>query len=125
MLMLMPDQIDVPAAMSMTPLLATVAQAHGATLVGLGTINWLARTAEGKILTAVLGGNLVVQVLSFLVDLRSAYLGAGVATVPDIVVHLLLGSCFAYFLTRARRTGRVAQEVIDRDASIHQERGAQ
>ena len=36
-------------------MLATVAQAHGATLVGLGVIDWLARNAERNGVRAVLG----------------------------------------------------------------------
>lgn len=92
-----------PTGIEMNPLIATLAQAHGATLVGLGTLNWLGRRAERRGLQAILGGNLVVQVLSLAVVLRTMTLGAGERVAPGIVIHVVLASLFAYFLTRARR----------------------
>ena len=87
----------------MTPLMATVAQAHGATLFGLGVINWIARNAEGKGLMAVLWGNLVVQVLSFAVAVRIAILAGVHSTLPAFFIHGILGILFIVFLVRARR----------------------
>ena len=103
MLMLMPGPFFQPTGIVMTPLLATIAQAHGATLVGLGVINWLARRADPRGLVAVLSGNLVVQVLSLLVVLRTMQLGAGLAVAPGVVIHVVLGALFAFFLVRTRR----------------------
>jgi hypothetical protein len=65
MLLWVPGKFYAPTGLVMTPLLATVAQAHGATLVGVGVIDWIARDAEGRGLIGVLGGNLVIQVLSW------------------------------------------------------------
>jgi hypothetical protein len=48
----------------MTPMIATIAQAHGATLVGFGVVDWMSRNVEPRGARAVLAGNLVVQVLS-------------------------------------------------------------
>lgn len=45
-LLIAPAPFYAPTGIQMTPMLATVAQAHGATLVGLGVIDWLARNAE-------------------------------------------------------------------------------
>jgi hypothetical protein len=84
-------------------MLATLAQAHGATLVGMGTVIWLARAATGQGLIAVLAGNLVVQVLSLAVVIRTMTLGAGRAVAPGVVIHLVLGGFFLYFLLRARK----------------------
>ena len=81
-LLLVPAAFYAPTGIEMTPMLATVAQAHGATLVGLGEIDWLARKAEGQSLIAVLAGNLVVQVLSLGVVIRTMALGAGAAVAP-------------------------------------------
>jgi len=78
-------------------------QAHGATLIGLGVIDWLARTADKRGLIAVLAGNLVVQLLSLLVVVRTMLLGAGAAAAPGVVIHIALGRLFAYFLVKARR----------------------
>src|SRR6185369_12382689 len=83
--------------------LATLAQTHGATLVGLGCIDWLARRSSGTGLVAVLAGNLVVQILSLGVVIRTMTLGAGTAVAPGIVIHVVLGSLFGFFLMRARK----------------------
>jgi hypothetical protein len=93
-----------PTGIDMTPMLATVAQAHGATLIGLGVIDWMARSADRPGLIAVLAGNLVVQVLSLGVVLRTMTLGAGAAVAPGVVIHVVLGALFAFFLLRLRRT---------------------
>jgi hypothetical protein len=103
MLLLVPAAFYAPTGIVMTPMLATVAQAHGATLFGLGVVDWLARGADRAGLVAVLTGNLVVQVLSLIVVLRTAALGAGAAAAPGVVIHVTLGSCFALFLWRLRR----------------------
>lgn len=92
-----------PTGIAFTPMLGTIAQAHGATLVGLGTVNWLARAAGKQGLVAVLAGNLVVQLLSLGVVLRTAALGAGAAVAPGVVIHVALGLGFAWFLSRAFR----------------------
>src|SRR5690242_20705306 len=103
-LLVAPEPFYAPTGIQMTPMLATVAQAHGATLVGLGVIDWLARSAEKRGLVAVLAGNLVVQLLSLVVVLRTMALGAGPAVAPGAVIHVVLGSLFAYFLWKARKS---------------------
>lgn len=102
-LLLVPAQFYQPTGIAFTPLLGTIAQAHGATLVGLGVLNWLARNADRKGVRAVLLGNLVVQALSLFVVLRTMQLGAGTAVVPGAVIHVVLGALFAYFLIRVVR----------------------
>lgn len=103
MLAFMPAAFYAPTGIVLTPMLATVAQAHAATLVGLGVVNWLARSAESRVLIAVLAGNLVTQTLSLAVVVRTSLLGAGAAVAPGVVIHVVLGSLFAYFLIRARQ----------------------
>jgi hypothetical protein len=100
-LLLAPAQFYAPTGIAFTPMIATVAQAHGATLVGMGVVLWLARHADRQGLIAVLGGNLVVQILSLFVVVRTMRLGAGTAVAPGIVIHVILGSFFAFFLIRA------------------------
>src|SRR5574341_476656 len=102
-LLLAPAPFFAPTGIQLTPMLATIAQAHGATLVGLGVVNWLSRGADQRGLVAVLAGNVVVQALSLLVAIRTLSLGAGVAVVPGVVIHVVLGAFFAWFLVRARR----------------------
>jgi len=103
MLLFLPGQFYAPTGISMTPMVATVAQAHGATLLGLGAINWLARNAEERTLTAVLAGNLLTQLISLGVVLRTMALGAGAAVVPGVVIHVVLSGFFGYFLNRSRQ----------------------
>jgi hypothetical protein len=97
-LLLAPAKFYAPTGMALTPMLATLAQAHGATLFGLGVINWMARRAERAGLIAVLTGNLVVQILSLVVVLRTMSLGAGSAVAPGVLIHVVLGGFFSYFL---------------------------
>jgi hypothetical protein len=103
MLLAAPAQFYQPTGMVLTPLLATLAQAHGATLVGMGTVLWLARNATGQGLVAVLAGNLVVQILSLAVVIRTMTLGAGAAVAPGVVIHIVLGGFFLFFLLKARK----------------------
>jgi hypothetical protein len=104
-LLLAPRSFYAPTGMSLSPMLATLAQAHGATLFGLGVINWCARSAEGRGLTGILLGNVFVQILSLVVVVRTMMLGAGAAAAPGIVIHVVLGACFSYFFLKARTEG--------------------
>src|SRR3989442_15988921 len=45
-----------------------IARGAGATLTGLGVIDWLLRGATGEVLRGLLGGNLFLHVLSLLVN---------------------------------------------------------
>jgi hypothetical protein len=111
MLLAIPDKLYVPAGITMTPMIATLAQAHGATLIGLGVIDWLARNADRQGLIAVFAGNLVVQVLSLLVVLHTMQLGAGSAVAPGIVIHVVLGALFAFFLAKLKPKLRFKGEM--------------
>jgi hypothetical protein len=97
-----PGPFYSPSGVTLTPMLATLAQAHGATLIGLGTVNWFGRNADGTGLRAILLGNFVTQVLSFAVAARTASLGAGAKVAPALVIHSVLGALFLFFLLRAR-----------------------
>lgn len=86
-LLVMPATFNAPAGITLTPLLATVAQAHGSTLVGLGVINWLCRRAGQTQVARVLVGNVVMQGLSLLVVVRTMQLGAGLHVMPGLIIH--------------------------------------
>ncbi len=103
MLLLAPGPFYAPTGLAMNPIVATVAQAHGATLVGLGVINWMARGANRQGLVAVLTGNLVVQILSLVVAIRTVMLGAGAGATPSIFTHVVLGALFLFFLFQAKK----------------------
>jgi hypothetical protein len=102
-LLFAPAAFYKPTGIVMSPMIATLAQAHGATLIGLGFIDWLARSADKKGLTAVLAGNLVIQALSLYVVLRTMSLGAGANVAPGAVIHVVLGGLFGLFLFRNLR----------------------
>ncbi|MDD8018946.1 MAG: hypothetical protein PHP42_11275 [Bacteroidota bacterium] len=103
MLLFIPSEFYAPTGIVMTPMIATIAQAHGATLVGLGVVDWLARNAERQGLIAVLTGNLVVQIISLLIVLRTMLLGAGLSVAPGIIIHIVLGSFFVFFLLKIKK----------------------
>ena len=103
-LLFFPQAFYAPTGMTLTPLLATLAEAHGATLTGLGTINILARTLDPRSAMPVLAGNLVVQVLSLGVVLHTMRLGAGLNVLPGVIIHVVLGGLFAWFYLRSRRS---------------------
>jgi hypothetical protein len=102
-LLFAPAGFYAPTGLALTPLMATVAQAHGATLVGLGVVNWLARDADARGARAVLVGNLVIQVLALGVVLRTMALGAGRAVLPGVAIHVGLATWFAVVLARMPR----------------------
>jgi hypothetical protein len=115
-LLFTPAPFLAPMGITVTPAIAVTGQTQGAILVGLGTINWLARAAAGAALRAVLAGNLVVQSLSWIVVARALALGIVPAqNAGAIVIHTVLGAGFAYFLWRAKRTTMVtnAEEIPD------------
>jgi hypothetical protein len=103
MLVLAPGPFFAPLGLDMNDKVATIAQAQGATLIGLGVINWMSRKAEGRGLLAVLAGNTIVQALNLLVAFRVASLAPKAA--GAILIHALLGGFFAYFLWKTQRHG--------------------
>jgi hypothetical protein len=123
MMIFVPSPFYAPVRITLTPMLATIPQAHGATLVGLGTVNWLGRRAEGPALTAILLGNLVTQVLSFGVAVRIAKLGAGSSAAAAFAIHTILGTAFAVFLARARRASSPAGRWIGLEENDGSEQG--
>ena len=67
----------------------------GATLIGLGVINWMARNATGDVLRALLVGNLVVQALELLINAYEIVAGdLPGQSAPGLLIHLVLGGIF-------------------------------
>jgi hypothetical protein len=79
-----------------------LARASGATLIGLGVINWMARNATGEALRALLVGNVVVQALGVLINGYEIAVrelptqGAG-----GLLIHLVLGAVFVLAMRSA------------------------
>ena len=77
----------------------------GVTLLGLAVINWMARDASGTALRAILVGNIVIQVLEFLVngyELAVGQLPSNAA--GGEIIHVVLGAIFVLGLLRAPTT---------------------
>lgn len=67
----------------------------GATLIGLGVINWTARNATGEPLRALLVGNVVVQALELVVKGAEVLTGAlPPQAAGGLLIHLALGAVF-------------------------------
>jgi hypothetical protein len=101
-LLLVPAAFYQPTGIEMTPRIATLPQAHGATLFGLGIFNILVRKADTAGLKAAFAGNFVAQILSILVVIRTMILGPGMAVLPGVFIHMLLGSLCAWFYLKLR-----------------------
>jgi hypothetical protein len=67
----------------------------GATLIGLGVINWMARNATGEVLRALLVGNVVVQALELLINGYEIVVGdLPTQAAGGLLIHLVLGAVF-------------------------------
>jgi hypothetical protein len=74
----------------------------GATLIGLGVINWMARNATGQALRALLVGNVVVQALELVVN--GYEIAAGelpTQAAGGLLIHLVLGGIFVLAMRSA------------------------
>jgi hypothetical protein len=75
----------------------------GATLIGVGVINWLARDATGTPLRALLVGNVVIQALEIVVNGYEILAGTlPVSAAGGLVLHLVLGALFVLAMRQAR-----------------------
>ncbi len=67
----------------------------GATLIGLGVINWMARNAAGEALRALLVGNVIVQALELLINAYEIVVqDLPAQAAPGLLIHLALGAVF-------------------------------
>lgn len=67
----------------------------GATLIGLGVINWTARNATGHVLRALLVGNLVVQALELVINGYAIVVGdLTTQAAGGLLIHVVLGAVF-------------------------------
>ena len=94
-LLLFPSAVLAVSGLALPDAGAAIARGAGATVVGLGVIDWMLRDLTGAALRGLLGGNLAVQVLSLIVNGGEVLAGhlpiqAGSAS----VVHLVLSVIF-------------------------------
>jgi hypothetical protein len=104
---------EAPVGIEVNDKVATIAQAQGAILIGVGVINFMARSiAETRALVAILAGNLVIQLLSLAVAGRALVLHIlPMQGAPAVVIHILLGAAFALALGRVRREGQTDRSM--------------
>ena len=105
MLMMNAKAFEAPMGIDVTDKVATIAQAQGAILFGLGLVNWLAiGVTDRRALVAVFAGNLLVQLLSLGVVARAMALGIfPPQAIGAIVIHVALGGWFGLELVRASK----------------------
>lgn len=81
----------------------SLSRGAGATLVGLGVIDWLARNATGDPLRALLVGNLVVQALQLFINAGQIVTGQlPTQAAGALLVHLALGAVFVLAMRPSR-----------------------
>jgi hypothetical protein len=103
-LLLFPASMLAVSGLQLPDAGAAIARGAGATLIGLGIIDWMLRSATGDAARALLVGNLAVQVLSLAVNGGEVLAGhlplqAGSAS----VLHLALSVMLLVALRGARR----------------------
>ena len=80
-----------------------IARGAGATVIGLGVIDWTLRNATGDVLRALLRGNLAVQALSLLVNAGEVLAGhLPVQAASASLIHVVLSAMFVLALRTAR-----------------------
>ena len=106
MLLFQSRAFEAPVGIVLDEKTATIAQAQGAILLGLGLINWLSRSlTDDAALRPVLAGNLLVQFASLAVAGRAIIAAVfPIQALPAVVIHTILGTWFAWALARLRET---------------------
>lgn len=95
MMLLAPARHYAPTGIVMTPLVAMVVRAHGATWLGFGTVNWLARRGDRRHVASILIGNVVIHVGAVAAVLPARAVLPLAAFVFDVASHAV----FAIVLT--------------------------
>jgi len=98
-LLLFPSVVLSVSGLALPDAGAAIARGAGATLIGLGVIDWMLRGLSGPSLRGLLGGNLVVQGLSFLVNGGEVLAGhLPIQAASASVLHFVLGLMFVLAL---------------------------
>ena len=90
-----PESMLAGFGVATPPAAKVLARDVGATLIGLGVINWMARDATGRTLRALLVGNVVVQALELLINGYEIVIGdLPTQAAGGLLIHLVLGAVF-------------------------------
>ena len=101
-LLVFPSAVLAVSGLALPDAGAAIARGAGATLVGLGVIDWMLRDLTGAALRGLLGGNLAVQVLSLIVnggEVLAGHLPMQAASAS--LLHLVLSVMFLLALRSA------------------------
>jgi hypothetical protein len=94
-LLVFPTSTLAGFGLAVSPEARVLSRDVGATLIGLGVINWMARGATGEALRALLVGNVVVQALEFLINTYEIVVGdLPTQAAGGLLIHLALGAVF-------------------------------
>jgi len=103
-LLLFPSAVLSVSGLALPDAGAAIARGAGATVVGLGVIDWMLRDLTGAALRGLLGGNLAVQVLSLIVNGGEVLAGhLPIQAASASVVHLVLSVMFLLALRTASK----------------------
>jgi hypothetical protein len=101
-LLLFPSLVLAVSGLSLPDAGVAIARGAGATVTGLGVIDWMLRNTTGATLRGLLGGNLAVQGLSLIVNGGEVLAGhLPIQAVSASVLHLVLSAMFLAALRRA------------------------
>ncbi len=101
-LLLFPATVLAISGLTLPDAGAAIARGAGATVIGLGVIDWMLRDTRGPALRGLLVGNLAAQALSLLVNGGEVLAGhLPVLAASASVLHLVLSLMFALALRRA------------------------
>lgn len=100
-LLVFPATVLASSGLETGPATIATSRGAGATLIGLGVVNWLGRDAMGDGLRAILAGNVVVQVLSLMVNASGVVTGQLPPQAASAsVIHAILAAVFLLGIRR-------------------------
>jgi hypothetical protein len=94
-LLLFPATVLAISGLTLPDAGVAIARGAGVTVIGLGVIDWMLRSATGLAMRGLLGGNLAVQVLSLIVNSGEVLAGhLPIQAASASVLHLVLSVMF-------------------------------
>lgn len=103
-LLLVPATVLALSGLALPDAGVAIARGAGATVIGVGVIDWMLRNTTGAALRGLLGGNLVIQALSLIVNGGEVLAGQlPIQAASASVVHLVLSAMFLLALRAAPR----------------------
>ena len=103
-LLLFPSAVLAISGLALPDAGAAIARGAGATVIGLGVIDWMLRDLTGAALRGLLVGNIAVQVLSLIVNDGEVLAGhLPIQAASASLLHLVLSGMFLLALRTPSR----------------------